>query len=217
MFWGCTYLSAAPDLPATALANNCYYSMFRGCSHLTAAPALSATTLAPQCCQEMFSQCTSLSAAPKLLATALANNCYRAMFSNSSHLSVVDASFTSWLDAGNATTDWLNGVAASGTFTCPSGLDTTTRDASHVPVGWTVVNKNPHLLMHFDGIDNTGTGDENHLTSTQTWANAEGSLEGYCLKRPSTTYNTSWDDKGAVFTGAYDQAFWLTDPQGNTV
>ena len=86
----------------------------------------------------MFSNCTSLSAAPKLLATALANNCYRTMFSNSSHLSVVDASFTSWLDAGNATTDWLNGVAASGTFTCPAALDTTTRDASHVPAGWDV-------------------------------------------------------------------------------
>lgn len=76
---------------------------------------------------------------------------------------------------------------------------------------------NPDLLMHFDGINNLGTGDEDHTTNSQTWANAEGSLEGYCLKRPSTTYNTSWDDKGAVFTGAYDQAFWLTDPQGNTV
>ena len=42
-------------------------------------------------------------------------------------------------------------------------------------------------------------------------------MTGYYLKRPSTTYNTSWDSKGAVLTGAYDQAFWLTDPQGNTV
>ncbi len=35
--------------------------------------------------------------------------------------------------------NWLYGVAASGTFYCPYGLDTSIRDSSHIPVGWNVV------------------------------------------------------------------------------
>ena len=35
MFSGCTGLTAAPALPATTLANNCYYSMFSGCTGIS--------------------------------------------------------------------------------------------------------------------------------------------------------------------------------------
>ena len=34
MFYGCTSLTTAPELPATTLADGCYQSMFRGCSNL---------------------------------------------------------------------------------------------------------------------------------------------------------------------------------------
>ena len=34
MFEGCTSLTTAPELPATTLASNCYYSMFKGCTNL---------------------------------------------------------------------------------------------------------------------------------------------------------------------------------------
>jgi hypothetical protein len=34
MFRGCTNLTTAPELPATTLADSCYYAMFRGCSKL---------------------------------------------------------------------------------------------------------------------------------------------------------------------------------------
>ena len=34
MFYGCTSLTTAPELPATSLADNCYYHMFYGCSSL---------------------------------------------------------------------------------------------------------------------------------------------------------------------------------------
>ena len=46
MFYGCTKLTQAPELPATTLAGGCYNRMFNGCSNLTQAPALPATELA---------------------------------------------------------------------------------------------------------------------------------------------------------------------------
>ena len=51
LFEYCTKLVDAGDLllPATILANSCYYGMFNGCSSLTATPALPATTLADNC------------------------------------------------------------------------------------------------------------------------------------------------------------------------
>jgi hypothetical protein len=36
MFTDCTALTAAPNLPATTMADNCYSSMFNGCKALTA-------------------------------------------------------------------------------------------------------------------------------------------------------------------------------------
>ena len=80
MFRGCTGLTAAPALPATTLAANCYGSMFRGCTGLTAAPALPAATLAAYCYNSMFYGCTGLTAAPALNAKNLAEGCYASMF-----------------------------------------------------------------------------------------------------------------------------------------
>ena len=65
MFDSCTALTAAPVLPATTLANNCYYDMFYGCSNLSSAPSiLPATTLMSMCYYQMFRGCASLTAAP---------------------------------------------------------------------------------------------------------------------------------------------------------
>ena len=80
MFSGCTSLTAAPELKATELARSCYNSMFAGCTSLTAAPELPATTLADKCYLNMFLGCTGLTAAPELKATTLAGSCYYGMF-----------------------------------------------------------------------------------------------------------------------------------------
>ena len=61
LFYGCTALTSAPDLPATTLANECYSRMFTGCTSLEKAPELKATTLASQCYESMFNGCTKLS------------------------------------------------------------------------------------------------------------------------------------------------------------
>ena len=80
MFQDCTSLVTAPELPATTLSTSCYGYMFKGCTSLVNAPELPATTLAVQCYWYMFEDCTSLVTAPQLPATTLASNCYYYMF-----------------------------------------------------------------------------------------------------------------------------------------
>ena len=86
LFNGCSVLTSAPELPATKLAEDCYYQMFSGCTNLTAAPELPATTLENSCYREMFWSCTNLASAPELPATTLANYCYYGMFEKCTNL-----------------------------------------------------------------------------------------------------------------------------------
>lgn len=141
MFRECTSLATSPELPATTLASSCYYAMFYGCSSLTQAPSLPATTLASSCYRSMFYGCSSLTTAPELPATTLAENCYYAMFYSCSSLSSITVGFSDWQAANTPTTNWVNGVAASGRFKCPSTLPQT-YGKDNIPTGWTVVTTN---------------------------------------------------------------------------
>ena len=91
MFNGCTSLTKAPALSATALATACYGYMFNGCTSLTKAPALPATTLAQSCYYYMFEGCTSLAESPELPATALVLQCYYGMFNGCKSLTKAPA------------------------------------------------------------------------------------------------------------------------------
>ena len=86
MFTGCSSLTTAPVLPATTLAQSCYNYMFQGCTSLTTAPVLPATTLVSNCYRSMFEGCTSLTTAPELPATTLADYCYNYMFNGCTSL-----------------------------------------------------------------------------------------------------------------------------------
>ena len=107
LFYDCTQLTSAPELPATQLASYCYFSMFNGCSSLEKASDLPAETLAASCYAGMFSRCSSLEKAPKLPATQLASYCYNQMFRDCTNLTSVtmlaskdyfkDDSFNLWL------------------------------------------------------------------------------------------------------------------------
>ena len=141
MFAGCTKLAAAPKLPATKLANNCYNGMFQGCTKLTAAPELLATTLAGSCCISMFRDCTSLTSAPALLATTLVKECYYDMFRGCTKLnSVTMLAMGFEAEATDCLTNWLEGVAATGTFTKAASMESLPTGVSGIPSGWTVQN-----------------------------------------------------------------------------
>lgn len=80
LFFNCTNLITAPDLPSTNLALYCYGSMFAWCTNLTVAPKLPATTLAQMCYILMFSRCSSLIKPPELPATTIPASAYSQMF-----------------------------------------------------------------------------------------------------------------------------------------
>ena len=140
LFSGCTGLTTAENLslPATTLADYCYNGMFSGCTSLITAPELPATTLTGECYGSMFSNCTSLTTAPELPATTLANECYYGMFSGCSSLNYIKCLATN-ISAAACTTDWVNGVSATGTFVKPASTDWSSKTGSNgIPSGWTV-------------------------------------------------------------------------------
>jgi hypothetical protein len=139
MFGGCTSLTTAPALPATTLANSCYSQMFYGCTSLTSAPVLPATTLVSYCYEWMFYGCTSLTTAPELPATTLAYGCYRVMFNGCTSLNYIKCLATD-ISASSCTVNWVNNVAASGTFVKDASMSSWTTGTSGIPSGWTVQN-----------------------------------------------------------------------------
>ena len=125
-------------LGATTLTESCYAFMFGGCQGLTRAPELPATTLAPICYHRMFGNCTGLTTAPLLPAPTLAEECYFAMFDGCSNLNYVKCLAT---DLGtNNTDEWLNGVAAKGTFIKADGAGWTLNSPNGIPAGWSTTD-----------------------------------------------------------------------------
>lgn len=107
-----TYVVSAEKLflPATSLTQNCYYGMFY--------------------------RCTSLAKAPELPAPVTKSGCYMSMFYGCSSLSSITCLATD-ISAGG-TYDWVNGVAASGTFVKAPSMTSWTTGTSGIPTGWTV-------------------------------------------------------------------------------
>ena len=140
MFDGCTHLTSAPELPATKLKDYCYFEMFNGCTWLTSAPKLPATTLADRCYTKMFQGCINLTSAPELPAKELVDHCYVLMFKGCSKLRYVKALFTTE-PSEDTTRDWLNGVAASGTFVKSKDATWNVTGALGIPQGWKTVTQ----------------------------------------------------------------------------
>ena len=139
MFNGCTSLTVAPELPATTLSGRCYWSMFSGCTSLTAAPELPATALKPECYHRMFFGCSSLTTAPELPATTLTEHCYSELFSGCAKLNHITCLATD-ISAFACTTYWVDGISSTGTFVKHSSMNDWTTGTSGVPSGWTVVD-----------------------------------------------------------------------------
>ena len=142
MFRGCTSLINAPTIAATTCrrnpdkyCNDHFSYMFRNCTALASPPEILLTTLAYHALYFMFSGCTSLIRAPRLLAMTLEEGCYYGIFSGCS--SLTEASIAATTTATNALTNWLDGVAASGTVYADPSLTLPTDSASGIPSGWT--------------------------------------------------------------------------------
>lgn len=137
MFSYCTSLTTAPELPATAVSLYTYEYMFQGCTSLVNAPSvLPATELWQSSYESMFEGCTSLTTAPELPAAVLtyAYYGYRNMFKDCSSLNYIKCLAT---DTSGAYDNWVQGVAATGTFVKKAGI-TWPSGNSGIPDGWTV-------------------------------------------------------------------------------
>ena len=141
MFYGCASLITAPELPATTLANSCYFLMFRNCTSLTTVPSdlLPATTLAKNCYNYMFRNCSKLTTAPELPATTLAERCYYGMFNSCTSLNHIKCLATD-ISASGCTNGWVNRIASTGTFVKNPDMASWTTGTSGIPSGWTVIN-----------------------------------------------------------------------------
>lgn len=137
MFKGCTSLTTAPALPAAKLDAMCYMEMFSGCTSLVNAPTLPATTLAEDSYHRMFEGCTLLQKAPELPAAHVVGQSYGGMFDGCSSLNYVKCLATSF-DDKMSLGDWLNNVAASGTFIKAEIVDLPRNGTFGIPEGWTV-------------------------------------------------------------------------------
>lgn len=151
MFFNCTSLTWAPELPATVLAEHCYYNMFRQCtgikSYLFSLPAMTleqdcyreifrgctnlevvadnlfpATTLAPRCYQQLFADDKKLTRAPELPAETLVSECYKQMFSNCEKLNYIKCLATTSINATNLQQWVANVKVTNGTFVKSSAV-----------------------------------------------------------------------------------------------
>lgn len=116
--------------------------MFYGCSNLTAAPEIHVSASNYQdTFSYMFTNCTGMLSAKLDLQSGNATRLMTSMYQGCSSLTAIECpQLTAW---PSQTTNWVNGVAAAGTFTCPTALgtnETITRGTSNCPAGWTVVN-----------------------------------------------------------------------------
>ena len=164
LFVLCSSLTSAPELPSIQLGNYCYRQMFLQ-SSITAMPELLATVIGEGSYRNMFGRCYALAGAVNLPAqsftnacyetllqqTAIteihiqatgifANNCMNGMLNGCASLSKIEVNFTSWGSIATATQNWVDGVAADGTFIKPSALPEE-YGVNRIPTGWTVVNK----------------------------------------------------------------------------
>lgn len=137
MFSGCTSLIDASGLTIDNASNYGCDHMFEFCSSLTNAPKISGSYPGIYSYYGMFYNCTSLTNSPLISFYLPTGNCFRQMFFNCTNLNNVtflctdtSISASEW---NEYTTQWLDGVSSTGTFTKKRGCTIS------APNGWTVI------------------------------------------------------------------------------
>jgi hypothetical protein len=134
LFYNCTRLLEVPELPAASFLGSCYANMFDGCTGLRTVPPLPYTGDIA-CCWGMYANCTNIKSVEIPEYMYMGADHLKIAFQGCTNLKYVKVGFHSF---DSATTDWLDGVSATGTFICPSDLVISSRSASTVPSGWKI-------------------------------------------------------------------------------
>ena len=185
LFYNCSSLTQAPELPATTLANFCYFGMFQGCTSLVNAPTiLPATTLAEGCYRNMFFGCAALLATPALPATTLADFCYNQMFSGCASLTTAPTILPATQLTPNCYSRMFSRCASITTAPELPALELVTNCYSGMFIGCSKLNyvkamftTNPsddaYINIWLDGVSPTGTFVKN---SAATWTNEQAGI-----------------------------------------
>lgn len=241
MFRGCVRLSdlSTKQLPAIVLTNSCYREMFKGCTSMTATPDILAETLAEHCCHGMFEGCTSLSVITVPAAEVLTESCFNSMFKGCTSLEIgevpattlaedslddmfngcssmneISTQATEWNES--YATNWVQGVAASGTFYNDGCADIPT-GVNGIPTGWTEEKDCPEPAKFtvnsvvMNGPTSVGPyrnvyGAEIDITLNETpptdWEQtATVVINGVCVAEMNAD---PYDNGNYTFTGIYD-------------
>jgi hypothetical protein len=99
----------------------------------------------------MFQNCTSLTTAPELPATHLDDYCYNSMFEGCNKLNYIKMLATNIGDF--SLSDWVNGVASSGTFVKNPAMTTLSTGVDGIPNGWTVINAGDLIAFTVENIE----------------------------------------------------------------
>ena len=195
MFQNCSGLTTIPSnlLPATTLASGCYNSMFQNCTGITSVPSdlLPATTLASDCYKSMFYGCRGLTKSPELPATTLVSQCYYNMFKNCSSLNEITC-YANNISASNCTKDWVNGVAATGTFYKKGSANWTLNSDNGIPTGWTVIESIDPINDYFYV--------ENLTSSANTLSIKKNDSSAPTITVYRSTDKTTWTSMGSTST-----------------
>lgn len=118
-----------------------FAGLFANCSKLISISAnfLPATILSKACYRNMFSNCNNLISVPTLPALKLEHSCYNQMFLGCSNLNYIKMLATD-IYVSYCLTNWVNGVASTGTFVKNPAMNSLLTGTDGIPSGWTVVN-----------------------------------------------------------------------------
>lgn len=126
-------------LPTITLTNYCYRAMFSLCTTLVTPPALPATTIAQGCYWYMFEKC-GISTSPDLLATTLVRECYGYMFTGCTSLNAVKCLATAGFGSSQCLSGWMTNVAGTGIFTKDAAATSWPSGNNGIPSGWSVIS-----------------------------------------------------------------------------
>ena len=130
----------------------------------------------------MFKNCTNLIKAPELPAPTLADLCYIRIFQGCSNLKYIKCLATD-ISAASCTTDWVSGVASTGTFIKYSTMNSWGTGTYGIPSGWTVVN-------HYDDValENKLTAKVESSSIKTIWSGTQAEYDAITTKSDNILY-----------------------------
>ena len=208
MFSGCSALITPPsEIPATKQGHASCGKMFLDCTQLKTPPALKSTILGNYCFTSIFKNCTSLISAPELPALTLTSNCYHSAFEGCSSLNEVTV-YANDISATNCTTNWLSGVASTGTFNNMGSATYEINSASGIPTGWTEVKPIDETnYLYIENVDESDC----ELSFTTYSSTTLPPSDKYTNRVEFSTDKETWT------TWNFDTANTLTIPIGGKV